>query len=412
MARVTSLFVLLAGLLLLLPGKLYSQFNFSGGKGLYYVHSAKTLDPGVVSFNGYSRGFGRVASFPTQSFTVWAISGRFNINYSFNNHLELGLTPLVYQDTNSRGDAIDTPGDLYASVKLGSFGQAGSPLIYGVLLNARVPLGGTHNLPLEPYSTDRFAFGVTGLLTYSRDPLYPDEAMRLHANLGYWNHNDVGVSLGEGNLPEPESMSQELMYGVGVTFPKGQFDLRAELNGTIFLQSPPVSAYSRENYLYLTPSFSYSPSQWISLNAGIDVRLFEGSDETLYAPAEGGVNQIFPDAELSYPTWRMVFGAQFTISPTGMRMGGHDMLMQKAQTRRELFEQIVQEQRATESAEAELERIRAERIRAEKELERLRRILEGAERRPAEQQSMNGQQQQPLPEEPAQDKNEGEDSEN
>jgi len=42
-----------------------------------------------------------------------------------------------------------------------------------------------------------------------------------------------------------------------------------------------------------------------------------------------------------------------------------------------MFEKIIREQRATESAEAELERIKAERVRAEKELARLRRILEG-----------------------------------
>ena len=58
-------------------------------------------------------------------------------------------------------------------------------------------------------------------------------------------------------------------------------------------------------------------------------------------------------------------------------MSERDLLMQKAQSRRELFEQIIREQDETESAEAELERIRAERIRAEKELERLRRVLEG-----------------------------------
>jgi len=54
-----------------------------------------------------------------------------------------------------------------------------------------------------------------------------------------------------------------------------------------------------------------------------------------------------------------------------------DVLLQKAKNRRKLFEKIIQEQRVTESAEAELERIKAERVRAEKELERLRRILEG-----------------------------------
>jgi len=398
MRRVISLLALLAGLLILLPGISHAQFNFSGGKGLYYVHSAQTLAPGIVSLKGYSRGFGKVASFPGRSsYTVWAVSGRFNINYSLNDHLELGLTPLLYQDTNSTGKAVNTPGDLFTTVKLGSFGAVGSPYVYGVLFNARLPLGSNHNLPLEPYSTNRLAFGVTGLFTYSKDPLYPEEGMKVHVNLGYWNHNDVGVQLGGGSSPTPESMSQELMYGVGVSVPKDQFDFRAELNGSVFLQAPPVSAYSRENYLYLTPSFAYKPNRWLSLNAGIDIRVFEGSDGTLYQPVTGGVPQTFPNSQPNYPAWRMTFGASFNITPTRVRAGGHDMLMQKAQTRRELFEQIVEEQRATESAEAELERIRAERIRAEKELERLRRILEGEAQQPATQQ--------PPPDEQRQDDN-------
>ena len=72
--------------------------------------------------------------------------------------------------------------------------------------------------------------------------------------------------------------------------------------------------------------------------------------------------------------------------------------MQKAESRRELFEQIIKEQRETESAEAELERIKEERRKAERELERLRQILEGEARRQQQDQSYqssNGSQPQP-----------------
>ena len=80
----------------------------------------------------------------------------------------------------------------------------------------------------------------------------------------------------------------------------------------------------------------------------------------------------------NYPTWRINMGLRVTLLPTtAYKVSEKDILMRKAQNRRELFEQIIKEQRETESAEEELERIKNERRKAERELERLRRILEG-----------------------------------
>jgi chromosome segregation ATPase len=82
----------------------------------------------------------------------------------------------------------------------------------------------------------------------------------------------------------------------------------------------------------------------------------------------------------NYSTWRINLGAKFTLLPTSVyHTSERDILMQKAESRRELFEQIIRERRETESAEEELERIRDERRKAEQELERLRKILEGEE---------------------------------
>ncbi|MFQ5750485.1 MAG: hypothetical protein ACE5HI_00690 [bacterium] len=380
MKEVKYLLIVLIGIGFIVPGILNAQIDYNGGPGLMYVHSAWTLEPGYLTVTGHSRSFGKVANFPgNKSYTVWDVSGRINLNYGISKHFEVAATPILYQDTNLGGDPINTPDDFFFSVKIGSFTSPGSPLTYGVLLNAKIPTGNTHNVPFEPYSANRVGLGFMGLLTYSRDPLYPEQATNVHLNIGYWNHNDVGSALVEGGgaETEPSSMSQEILYGLGVKLPGENFDFSAELFGNAFIQSPPPVAYSRENYLYIAPVVTYKPYRWMTLSFGTDFRIISASDKTLYAD-QGGIKRTLPNSQPNYPAWRINMGTKFTILPTKVyRVNERERLMQKAQTRRELFEQIIKEQKETEAAEAELERIKTERLRAEKELERLRRILEG-----------------------------------
>jgi len=69
---------------------------------------------------------------------------------------------------------------------------------------------------------------------------------------------------------------------------------------------------------------------------------------------------------------------KFNILSASYNQGSErDILVRKAETRRDVFEQIVREQRETEKAEKELTRIKEERLKAEQELERLRKLLEG-----------------------------------
>ncbi|MCZ6820774.1 MAG: hypothetical protein O7G31_14990 [Calditrichaeota bacterium] len=360
---------------------LHAQLNFNGGPGLVYVQSAWTLERGHLTAGGQTRFFGENADYTdSRPLTVWNVSGRVNINYGMGKHFELAVTPIIYQDLNRPSGKVSSPDDLVISVKVGSFNSPGSSLTYGFTLGTRLPLGEVHNVPFEPYASDNVSWGLGGLLSYTTDPLYPEAATSVHFNLGYWNHNDVGVDLVQGGSigTEPSTMSQELLYGIGVKVPKDALDFSVELYGNAFLQRPPEAAYSRENYLYLTPAVAYKPWKWMTFQLGLDIRLASGQDETLYAPDPNGVNRTLPNSQSNYPTWRLHFGSSFSLLPTSIyHMSERDLLMQKAQSRRELFEQIIREQDETESAEAELERIRAERIRAEKELERLRRVLEG-----------------------------------
>jgi hypothetical protein len=123
----------------------------------------------------------------------------------------------------------------------------------------------------------------------------------------------------------------------------------------------------------------------MQLNA--DIRVTNAADQTNY-PGVSNLSNL-----PNYANWRITLGTKITILPTSLyAISERDILMKKAESRRELFEQIIKEQRETESAEEELERIKDERRKAERELERLRRILEGeAERQKAEQGNGNSE---------------------
>lgn len=353
--------------------------GLNGGRGLTYVKSAWNLKPGYLTMYARSQFFGKVASITetnNTAATYWNVQGALSLNYGINEHVELAISPIMYQDTHKGENGYNLPDDLLLGLKFGSYTLKGSSITYGVSLDARFPTGKYYNVPFEPYSSGKVQWGFTGMATYSKDPLYPEDNLNVHLNLSYINHNDVGqvLSENENDNISVTSMSQQFLYGLGIKIPTSEFDFSVELYGNSFIQKPPAeTAYSVENYLYLTPGVSFRASRWLSLNFGADLRLTSDKDETLYS--FGG---SLPEDMPNYPTWRVNLGMNVLLLPTSVyKVSDKDVLMKKAESRRELFEQIIKEQRETESAEEELERIKEERRKAERELERLRRILEG-----------------------------------
>ncbi|OQX95616.1 hypothetical protein B6I21_04465 [candidate division KSB1 bacterium 4572_119] len=369
------------GVLIVLVVSLASGLNangLNGGRGLTYVKSAWSLKPGYLTLYGRSQVFGKVASHEGASNAVsyWNIQGAFSLNYGVSKHLEFAISPIMYQDTQRGEKRYIMPGDLYMGLKFGSYNIKRSSLTWGISLDTRFPTGKESNIVFEPYSAGTVEWGFTGMLSYSKDPLYPEEELNVDFNIGYLNHNDVGESLSanSANNFNVTSMTQEILYGFGLKIPSSEFDFSVELYGNSFIQKPPKeTAYSIENYFYLTPTISYHAFKWLTFKVGADFRLSSNTDETTYEYISK-----FPEALPNYPTWRLNFGVNILLLPTNVfRVSDKDILIRKAENRRELFEQIINEQRETESAEEELDRIKAERKKAERELERLRRILEG-----------------------------------
>ncbi|MBC8180799.1 hypothetical protein H8E88_06710 [candidate division KSB1 bacterium] len=355
--------------------------GINGGRGLTYVKSAWNLKPGYLTMYGRSQVWGQVAAGTLTSVAVWDIQGALSLNYGVSEHIELAISPIMYQDTQRGEKKYMVPGDLVVGLKFGSFNLKGGPMTWGISFDTRFPTGEDFNIAFEPYSANTITWGFTGTLSYSKDPLYPDENLNVDFNLGYVNHNDIGQELcNDPNDPfSVSAMTQQLLYGLGIKIPTPTFDFTVEIYGNSFIQKPPKeTAYSLENYFYLTPGINYRASRWLTLKVGADLRLSSNTDETTYQYKYKKYSDDLPN----YVPWRLNVGFNIFLLPTTVfKVSDKDVLIRKAQSRRQLFEQIINEQQETESAEEELERIKSERQKAEKELERLRRILEGDQKK-------------------------------
>jgi hypothetical protein len=366
-------------LTLLFAAPLPGAAQVNGGRGPLHVRSAWALDAGYFTVYPQMRLYGKVSNLKDNGgpVTFWVFHSSLSFNYGLSRNFELGFTPTLYQEVSSDDRKSNVLDDFFFSLKIGSLGSKGSRMSYGLELGMRLPASAERNLIFEPYSTNKLEFGATGIMSYVRDPLYPDDGFNLHFNFGYWNHNDVGERL--TSLPSSidtvrvTAMTQELRYGAALVIPSERLNLRLELSDNAFIQQPPVTAYGREQVAYFSPGLVYKPYRWMSLDLSVDVRLSGDTDETFYGATS--VAQI-PGVP-NYPAWRLNFGVKVTVLPRSLySLSERDVLMKKAESRRELFEQIIKERRETESAEAELEAIKEKRLETERELARLRRLLE------------------------------------
>lgn len=359
---------------------------YQGGNGLIYVHSANVLKKDYLDISGGTRYFGKIANFGGQSkaYTLWVVKGYLSCNYGLSEKIELSVAPVIYQDTNRPGksglakEGINMPDDLFLGIKFGSFQKLESPFIYGGRVQLRIPTGEMHNIIYEDYSAGSLEVLLSGLLSYYSNLTFPDAGWSLHANLGYLNHNDVGQELTNNKDDvSPQSMSSELLFGFGALFPAGQFDFSAELNANTFLTRPPETAYSREFAGYLTGGVYYKPNPWLTFQMGIDIRLISDKDLTEYAGSNKSTLSPPPTKDFpNYPSWRSSLGFKIALLPRSRRTTDEEELRKKNRDRRTILEKMIGEQKDTQDAEEELNRIKNERQRVEQELERLRRLLE------------------------------------
>lgn len=352
------------------------------GKGLVHVNSAWSQEKGSLRISSHASCFfkdeiTRRADGTASGITYWDVQGGIGLRFGLSNHLELGISQLLYQDNHKGGTGYNSPDDLFLTAKFGSVGSRDDNFRLGLQLNSRIPLAEYHNVPFEPYSAGRIELGLMGLITFSSDPLFPEYGVNVHINAGFLNHNDIGTRLTTSELDTitAQKSSNEFMYGFGISKAWREFGLFIEFYGNNFTQAPPVTAYTRENSLYVMPGLNYDPYSWLSLTVGLNLRLSRNNDETDYR----FVNKVAHDLP-NLPSWRIQVGANIKIMPKKLQQRTHVRAVESSPAEKpadgKIYKELADERRKTEDAEQELEHIRKERQRMEQMLERLRRILE------------------------------------
>jgi len=104
--------ILFASFLMVSFGSAFAQ-EHSGGDGLLYVHSAKTIGKGYLNTYFHTRFFGKLGQTKNSATTYWDVQGSFALNYGLNDRMELQLFPILYQDTNQGKPGYNIPDDLF-----------------------------------------------------------------------------------------------------------------------------------------------------------------------------------------------------------------------------------------------------------------------------------------------------------
>jgi hypothetical protein len=375
--------------ILLISSLAYSQ-PIAHSAGSVHVYPAWTLEKGRLSFNSYSNLYLKGENYTTpqgvkssEIHSDWqAASGFF---YGFTNHLELGISQILYQDSNQKGLTANAPDDLYLLAKLGSFGSANGMVRFGIQSMLRLASGNPHNIPLESYSSNRASLGIMALVSFIADPLHPASGINFHTNLGLLSHNDLGVRLTDS--PQDtffvSSNTREILFGFSFSYAFQKWTIFTELAGRSFINKPPVTAFARENSLYITPGLSIHLTDWLLLKTAVDLRLLGGKDDTIYNDDPSKPTQLsraWKNAP-NYPDWRAHVGitiflkqGRASITQSSEIQPKPSMALPKTQ---DLFTELTKERQKAEDAESDLERIRQERKRMEEILQNLRMILDG-----------------------------------
>lgn len=374
-------------LLVFFCSSLFSQPP-NGSKSLLHTQTARTFESGRLELHSGMNFFTRVTEFvgsgqKPQNFSAnnyWLVVGHFNLTYGLMDNLDLTIAPRVYQDTHY-SNSYNLPDDIFVTLKGGSF-AFGKRRFYGSLMtNFRFGTGEQHNYPFVEYASGALEYGFTGALSYFIDPYLPERALNAHLNLGWWNHNEAGEVLykfKDGTTLKGSKNSSELQYALGVVYPTALFDYRLEMFGTAFITEPDEFVYSRENYLYMTPSIQYKAIPWLTADLGVDIRLTSDENTTNYniVPEMGSRDYNLPN----YCSWRVHMGLNLTILPLSpSKRSAAEVEKDEFNKRVEFFQKIVEDRQRSEDLQEELERLKKEREAAEKELEELKQIMQEEE---------------------------------
>jgi hypothetical protein len=379
-------FIRLSLIIILIPLVTFA-FNSTrfGSRGFFHVQSASTLYKGTLDAGTNLNFFTKVGDYlgeqKPENFSGvnwWDVQYNIYSTYGMLDNLDMTFMWRIYQDTNrgiyGEGESdyqYNIPEDIFLDFKAGSFGLNNNRFDLGFITSFRIPLANNYNYYFEPYTAGGLEFGLTGLASYFNDPYLHDRSYSVHLNLGWYYHNDAGKVLYKdptGLEYRADGNASAFQYGLAFSYPTELFDLNLEFWGNNFVNAPDTMAYSRENYMYITPSVKFKPKPWFNFHMGLDIRVSKDEDTSsklLPSPKE---TLSLPN----YPSWKLYMALNFRLMPWGSGFEGS----KSGRSKVDFYESLLKDSRRSEKIEEELRRLRKEREQAEKELEELRQMLE------------------------------------
>ena len=221
---------------LFLQTALWAYGARNGDAGLSHPRAAWTTPAGTFRVFPHMRFWGQAKEYidPETNYSsgemIWDVHGALALAYGFADHFSVSLTPVVYQDVH-QGKREAVPWDTFLHFRLGSFSLSRqSHWSFGVDAGLRFPTGSQYNVIFEHYSAYSIEGGATGCVSYAADPLFPQESLHAHLNLGVWDYNDAGQVLVE-NAGAPGAIagenSQAFRLAAGVSCPTDLLDRKS-----------------------------------------------------------------------------------------------------------------------------------------------------------------------------------------
>ncbi len=370
-------FSILTFFLLLNHSNLVAQNLYTSSNRLIHVLEAKSSKSGNISFYSYTDGYTALSfAFSDERFSI--LRNTIHVDFALTDHLTFALSPTLYKDLNgNKGESVNFPIDnVLISAKYGSL-ELSKNFSVGFLGSILVPATDRHNVYGQMYSGGGTELGLNVLSSYYFDQFFPNESLSIHFNIGYYmfNDKDQDISNNSREFLVSES-SSAINYGLGFKYPldlfeETGFDILLEYWGQMFMQEPPVIAYSREDISFITGAIKVTPGSLFSFSISGDLLITGDDDKTDYTIGRRYSVRSLPSA--SYPDYKIALGLQFNFNaeeqvPTLQQSATWPVVNQSEINLEQLFSD-------DQNADEKIEEIKRRRLQIEKNLQQLRQLL-------------------------------------
>ena len=352
--------------------------------GFFHTHTGQTLDKGTLQFKTNMNLFTKTIEYRNTSLqpadftasSLWLVAGNISATYGLFDNFDFTAALRLYQSIDYENES-NLPDDIFLSLKAGSF-KFGKKRFNGSFTTSfRIPVADKHNYPFAEYASGAVEYGFFGALSFYVDPYLTNRFSNFHLNIGWWNHNELGQTLyTQGDTLELKATknSSYLYLALATVIPAGAFEVRFELSGGLSTSDPDKFVYSAEEWVFLTPSLRYKPTDWLSVDLGVDLRMSPTDDRQRTSEIEDVSNEL--DLPKNYPAWKLQTGLNFTFPITsGSSKSLEEVESENFNRQVQLYQLIQEESEKSNEIENELRIIKKVREETDKEIEELKKVL-------------------------------------